>query len=440
MGRDRDDASKGRGTSTARIAACLVVLVLATLVATGCGNSADSASANGVPVLGFMTWRDQTGLDEKDFRSCEQQSGGKYKIKGIPMGPSVDAAREQLTRRLAAHDHSIDMINLDVIWTAEFADAGWIIDLTKRVEPIKGQYVPAALESAYYKHKYWAIPVGTNAALLYYRTDLVDHAPKTWEELADDVKQAKQKQHDINGFVFQGNSYEGGTVDATEFLLGSGANLLTKDGKHAELDKGDGAEHAFTWLRDAMKDGIAPKVVTTYMEEDSRLAFQKGDAVFMRNWPYAWALMNQDPSSKVKGKFDIAPLPGFEGHTPASVLGGQNYGIASSTKHPDLAWEAMMCLSSEAVQRVKAVKKGEMPTLTKLYDDPQMAKDIPFLDVLKEGLKTGVNRPTTPYYNDVTIVIYKAYNDVLNGRLSPADAVKQVQHGVQAALDGKAEI
>jgi ABC-type glycerol-3-phosphate transport system substrate-binding protein len=176
------------------------------------------------------------------------------------------------------------------------------------------------------------------------------------------------------------------------------------------------------------------------MEEDTRLAFQKGDAVFMRNWPYAWALMNQDEASAVKGKFDIAPLPGFDGRSSASVLGGQNYGIAATSDEPDLAWMAMMCLSDEEIQRKKAVEKGEMPTLRHLYDDPQMAKDVPFLKVLADGLETGRNRPITPYYNDVTIPIYKAYNDVLNGRVSAADAAKELDRKVQAAIDGKAEI
>ena len=343
-------------------------------------------------------------------------------------------------RRLAAGDETIDMINLDVIWTAEFADANWIMDLTERVEPIKDQYVPAALDSARYKDRYWAVPAGTNAALMYYRTDLVDHAPKTYEELATMAKAAQQKQPGIAGYIFQGAAYEGGTVDGLEFLGSAGAKVLSDDGKKSTIDDGDGAEQAFGWLQSIMKDKVSPKVVTTYMEEDTRLAFQKGDAVFMRNWPYAWALMNKDDASKVKGKFDIAPLPGFDGHPGASVLGGQNYGIASSTDQPELAWKAIMCLTGEDVQREKAVVKGEMPTLTKLYDDEQLHKDIPFLDVLAQGLKTGVNRPTTPYYNDVTIAIYKIYNDVLNGRLSPADAAKELQHKVQAAIDGKAEI
>jgi multiple sugar transport system substrate-binding protein len=412
--------------------------VLAALVGAGCGSSADDA--NGAPVLGFMTWRDQTGFDDKQFRRCEKADGNAYRIEAIPMGPSVDAAREQLTRRLAAGDRTIDMINLDVIWTAEFADANWIMDLTDRVEPIADQYVPAALASTRYKGRYWAIPAGTNAALLYYRTDLVDHAPKTYEELAELAKQAQAKQPGIAGYVFQGAAYEGGTVDSLEFLGSAGANVLDEDGTKATVGDGDGAEFAYSWLQRLMDDKVAPKVVTTYQEEDARLAFQKGDAVFMRNWPYAWALMNEDDASKVKGRFDIAPLPGFDGRGAASILGGQNWGIAATTDEPELAWKAITCLTSERVQREKAVVKGEMPTLQRLYTDPQMAKDVPFLDVLAKGLETGVNRPTTPYYNDLTIVLYKAYNDVLNGRISPSDAAKQVQRKVQAAVDGKAEI
>lgn len=440
MGRERDDARVGM--RAARIRACIAacVVVLAALVATGCGGSADDASAGGVPTLGFMTWRDQTGLDEKAFRACEKESGGAYRIEGVPMGPTTDAAREQLTRRLAAGDQTIDMINLDVIWTAEFSDAGWIMDLSERVAPLADQYVPAALASTKYKDKYWALPAGTNAALLYYRTDLVKEPPKTWEALVKAVEAAQRQQPGIDGFVFQGNSYEGGSVDALEFMIGAGAQVLDEAGTTSTIEQGDGAVHALGFLRSLMAGGTSPKVVTTYMEEDTRLAFQGGKAVFMRNWPYAWALMNQDEASKVKGKFGIAPLPGFDGRGAASVLGGQNYGIASSTDQPELAWQALTCLNSEKFQRIRAEKKGEMPTLAHLYEDAEMAKAVPYMPVLADALKVGQNRPVTPYYNDVTIVIYRLYNDVLNGRISPEEAVKEMDRRVQAAIDGKAEI
>ncbi len=438
MGRDRDDAPRGPRSTIARAATCLLVLIASAFVATGCGDSADHAS--GVPVIGFMTWRDQTGFDERIFRACEKQDGNTYRIEPVAMGPTTDAAREQLTRRLAAGDTTIDLINLDTIWTAEFSDAGWIMDLTERVAPLKDQLIPAALESAHYKDKYWAMPVGTNSALLYYRTDLVKKAPKTWEEVAKVAKEVTTVNPDMSGIVFQGAPYEGGTVDALEFIYSSGAKVISEDGTKSKIGDGDGAEYAMSFLKRLMDDKLAPKVVTTFNEEDTRFAFQNGTAVFMRNWPYAYAIMNNDEASKVKGKFDVAPLPGFEGRDQASVLGGQNFGIAASTDDPELAWKAIACLSDETRQRIKAVEKGELPTRLSLYDDPEVKKKMPFIAVSRAALESGENRPISPYYNDMTNVINKAYNDVLGGRTSPADAVARMDKGVQAAVDGKPEI
>src|SRR5690606_29007049 len=120
----------------------------------------------------------------------------------------------------------------------------------------------------------WGIPAGTNVPLLFYRSDLIDRAPTSWDELPELVKQARAKQPDIEGFVFQGNSYEGGAVNALEFIGAGGAKVLSEDGKTATIADGDGAEFALTFLQRLMDDNIAPKVVTTYMEEDARLAFQ----------------------------------------------------------------------------------------------------------------------------------------------------------------------
>jgi multiple sugar transport system substrate-binding protein len=441
MGRDRDE-DRRLGAARIRAGAAACVLVLAALVATGCGGSADDADAAGVPTLGFMTSRDQTGTDDKVFDYCAKKSGGKYRIEGIPVGPSTDAAREQITRRLAARDQSIDLLNLDVIWTAEFSDAGWLVDITDRVEQmgLGDKFVRAPLESAHYKGKYWGIPSGTDVSLLYYRTDLIKTPPKTWEDLVVQAKAAQAKKPGIAGFIFQGNSYEGGTVDALEFIHGAGANVIDEDGKKAVISKGDGATYALTFLRKLFTEGISPKVVTTYMEEDTRMAFQNGDAVFMRNWPYAYALMGKDEASKVKGKFAVAPLPGFEGRGRANVLGGQNFGIASTSKHPELAFDAIMCMNSEYVQKLRARNKGQAPTLQSLYKDPALLEEFPHLKTVAEGLEVGLNRPVTPYYNDVTIVIYRFYNEVLNGRVDPQEAVDEMDHKIQKAIVGKAEI
>lgn len=423
-----------------RIGACLVVVAVASLIATGCGGSADDAEAGGVPTLGFMTWRDPTGLYDRIVARCNRQAKGAWKVEQIPMGPTTDAAREQLTRRLGAGDASIDMINLDVIWTAEFAKAGWIIDVTKRVEPIADQYIKAAIESVTYEKKMWALPVGLNTALLYYRTDIVKTVPKTWEDVATAASAAKKTHPDMAGVIFQGAPYEGGTVDALEFIYGAGGEILSPDGTRSIVTDGDGAEMAFQFLADLMDKKLAPQAVKTYVEEDTRLAFQNGKAVFMRNWPYAYANMNADDASQVKGKFDVVALPGIGGHESASVIGGQNYGITTSSKYPEQAWDAIACMGSEKAQIEKAAVKGELPVIEALYENAEIGKALPFIQASYDAVKTARNRPITPFYNDITTVINKAYNEVLNGNLSPKNAAKRIDHGVQKALDGEAEI
>ncbi|MBC7460328.1 MAG: extracellular solute-binding protein, partial [Thermoleophilia bacterium] len=218
----------------------LGVLAASAFIAAGCGNG--GSSANGAVELGFMTWGDPTGASDKMYRECEKQSGNKYKIVATAMGPTVDAAREQLTRRLGAGDPAIDLINLDTVWTPEFADAGWLRDISKEVEPIKDTFIKPSLASTFYKGKYWGVPVNTNAALLYYRTDLVKTPPTTWEELVKISKGVQAKHPDMAGFVFQGAPSESGTVDALEFLYGNGTQILSEDGKKSLISKGDSAE------------------------------------------------------------------------------------------------------------------------------------------------------------------------------------------------------
>ncbi|MBC7462376.1 MAG: extracellular solute-binding protein, partial [Thermoleophilia bacterium] len=262
----------------------------------------------------------------------------------------------------------------------------------------------------------------------------------TWVELAKMSKEVQAKHPDMAGFVFQGAPSESGTVDALEFLYGNGTQILSEDGKTSLISKGDAAEQTFTFLQSLIKTGVSPKVVTTFTEEETRAAFQNGGAVFMRNWPYAESLMQSDKSSKVKGKIGLTTLPSFEGHPPVSVLGGQNFGVSNTSDTPDLAWQAMSCLASAKMQTIKAIAKGELPGIQALYDSPELTSKISYLSHSKKAISEGHNRPTTPYYGDVTSSIYQSYNDLLAMRLSPREAVKKMNRMVQAAIDGKAEI
>jgi multiple sugar transport system substrate-binding protein len=411
-------------------------MLLAALTAAGCG---DEANAGGKPVVTITVGRDPTGHIDRMLKKCGEAAGGKYVIEPIVQPPTVDAQREQLIRRLAGKDDSLDIIELDVIFTAEFSEAGWIYDMTEQIKPLEGQIVPAAMETVKYKGKYWGMPTRTNVALLYYRTDLVKKPPATWEEMVKIAKEVQADHPDMAGFLFQANQYEGLTVDALEFILAANGKVLSEDGKKSLLDEGDGAVYAYTFMQNLFKEGVTPKQVTTFQEEESRQMFAAGKAVFLRNWPYVYKLA-QGPDSKVKGKIDVVPLPKFEKGTHAGVLGGATFSISRFSKHPDLAWEVLQCMSSKEVQKDRMLHKGDAPTWEELYTDPDLLKDTVFLPTLRKALDNAYSRPVTPYYNDVTNSIYRTANEVAAGRADPKEAVEKADKGIQLAIQGEGEI
>lgn len=417
------------------------VLVACALIATGCGGSAEAGQGDQKGIeLGFTTGRDPSGFLDKLVAKCNSSNGGKWHIKQIPLPPTVDGKREQIIRRLAAKDPSLDLLSLDVIWTAEFSDAGWLLDLSKRLEPVKGNYIPAAIDTVYYKDKYWAVPVNTQVAMLYYRTDLVKQPPKTWEDLLKQSKQLMAKHPGMAGFLWQANQYEGLTVDAMEFILAANGHVLSEDGKTAEVDKGDGAKHAFEFMRELFESGVTPKTVSTFQEEESRQMFQQGKAIFLRNWPYVFSLANTAADSKIKGKFDVVPLPAFEGRSSAGVLGGENYGISAFSDAPEETWQAMECLTSDEALTDRLLIKGDTPALESVFKDPAVVAKVPWMPTMREALNNAYPRPTTPYYNDVTVPIARVAHEVAVGHISADDAVKQLDRSVQLAVRGEGEI
>lgn len=423
-----------------RLAFAALLLLLAALVAAGCGGSADDASASGQVVLHWTTDRDPTGEIFRLIDDCNRANAGKWKIAPVIMPPAVDAKREQIIRRLAAQDDGLDILSMDVVWTAEFSETGWIVDLSERMKDQESRFLPSAYETVKYDGRIWAWPMGTNVALLFYRTDLVKRAPETWEELVRVARQQQAKHPGMKGFIYQGQPYEGLTVDALEFITAAGGAALSDDGTKATFTKGDSTRFAFEFMRELVSSGVAPREIVTFMEEESRQSFQNGDAIFMRNWPYVYPLANDRASSKVAGKFAVAPLPKFEGRRSGGVLGGANLAITAFSKHPEQAWEAIQCLAGEKAQKRRAITRGEMPTIEALYQDEDIRKAIPYLDVARTAMNAAIPRPVTPYYNDLTREIYMISNKVVAGRQSPEDAVKELQESAQLAVNGTPRI
>jgi multiple sugar transport system substrate-binding protein len=431
-----------------RLAAAAAVLLLAG--AAGCGGDDEGGGSGGAGAGGgesratqnakvidvrsmegakgtvtYCTGKDTTG----ETKEWSKRFNARYKAQGLSaeileFPASADAQREQFVQRQEARAADCDVFRSDVIWTAEFASQGWLYDLTPYVERIEDRFLPAPLETATYEDKFWGVPSYTNAALLYYRTDKVDTVPATWQEV---YRQAA----DAGGIVFQGAAYEGLTCDWLEIAFAAGGSVLSKDGKQATIDSPENVA-ATKLMADAVKRGAAPKAVATYMEPESLAAWQTGKYPFMRNWPYAYAL-SQD-TDRLKGKFDVAPLPAYEGGGRASILGGGNSVISAYSRNPGGALAVVDFLASQDWQTTLTAEFSQMSPMTATYEQPEVQRAIPFHAEIRRAIEQARVRPVSPVYPQISQAIYDNVNDALAGRRSPQDAMKKAQAEVEEAL------
>jgi multiple sugar transport system substrate-binding protein len=380
------------------------------------------ATGNVTFCLGKDTSGNQTDAVKK-FNAKFKAQGLSAKLLEFPT--SADEQRNQFVQRQEAKSAECDVFFSDVIWTAEFAAQKWLLDMTDYVNSRKAEFIPSTLETIHFDNKYFGVPQASDAALMYYRTDKVSGVPATWQEL---YSEAGSK----GGIVYQGASYEGLTCDFLELAFAAGGKVLSDDGKKSAINSPQNLK-ALQFMVDGVKSGAAPKAVTTYMEEESRRAFESGKYAFMRNWSYAYALGNAK-GSKVADKFKVAPFPNFEGGTSAAVLGGHNLIISAYSKNPKGAVTLIDYLTSPEVEKVNAAEFSITPTLSATYSDPEVQKAMPFADALKKNVEAAHARPVTPVYPQVSQAIYKNVNAALAGQTSPQEALKKADSQINSAL------
>jgi trehalose/maltose transport system substrate-binding protein len=385
-------------------------------------DQAKGATGNVTFCLGKDTSGNQTAAVKK-FNAKFKAQGLSAKLLEFPT--SADEQRNQFVQRQEAKSGECDVFFSDVIWTAEFAAQKWLLDMTDYVNARKAEFIPSTLETIHFDNKYFGVPQASDAALMYYRDDKVSSFPATWQALYSEA----QKQ---GGIVYQGASYEGLTCDFLELAFAAGGKVLSDDGKKSAINSPQNLK-ALQFMVDGIKNGSAPKAVTTYMEEESRRAWESGKYAFMRNWSYAYALGNAK-GSKVKGKFKVAPFPDFEGGTKAAILGGHNVVISAYSKNPKGAVQLIDFITSEQIEALDAAKFSITPVLSATYDDPEVKKAMPFAAELKQGVEQAHARPVTPVYPQVSQAIYKNVNAALSGQSSPQDALKKADSQINSAL------
>jgi len=421
-----------------RLMATLAAVAVLALLAAGCGGGGGTSSGGGSD-QGLTARGPFTYVQGKDNTNTIRPLIDKWnaahpdeKVTFKEQSESADAQHDDLVQHYQAKDPNYDVASVDVVWTAEFAAKGWLQPLKDALTLDTGPLLPATVKTATYNNTLYAAPVTSDGGMLYYRKDLVPNPPKTWDEMISMCSIAKK--NNMNCYGGQFFKYEGLTCNAAEAINTAGGKIVGDDGKTPAVDSPEAAK-GLARLADAYKNGDIPREGITYKEEESRQAFEGGKLLFLRNWPYVYSLATTDGSSKVKGKFAVAPLPGESG-PGASALGGHNAAISSYSAHKASAFDFLKFLETEETQRWFVTQGSNAPALLALYDDPALVKKYPYLPVLKTSILNAVPRPLSPFYPAVTKAVQDNSYAAIKGDKSPEQAVKDMQAAIQAAGQG----
>ena len=405
-----------------RRAVLLVAGTLALLLAAAC-------SAPDTGGLNFYVLSEPSGSFEAAAEDC---STDEHPITVQTLPADADQQREQLVRRLAAGDTSIDLIGMDVIWTAEFAEAEWILPFEgQAAEDAVAGRIETAAETVMIGEEVYGAPFTSNTQLLWYRSDLVSEPPATWDDLfatSEDLAESDEP----SALQGQGNRYEGLTVFFNTLLASAGGSILTEDGE-VGLEE-EPTRRALEIMRTYATGPAAPDALSTSLEDSARLAFEEGSGAYMINYPFVWPSAEQN-APDIFEELEYTAFPSVTEDEPAEVtIGGINVGVGAFTSDEEAAFEAAACIANEDNQRRAAIEGGLPPTIEDLYTDPELEEPYPFADQLLEALQNASLRPKTPRYNDVSLAIAGTLHPM--GEIDD-DTYAELVDNVERALAGE---
>ncbi|MBT3150411.1 ABC transporter substrate-binding protein [Streptomyces sp. CHD11] len=405
----------------------LVALTLLASALAACGGDEDASSR---PTLNWYNFPDDSGALQQAADRCGRDSGGRYRISYNKLPRAADGQRQQLVRRLAAEDDSLDILGLDVTWTAEFAEARWIREWTGEAERRATEgTLPVPLRTATWKDRLYAVPYNTNIQLLWYRKDLVPTPPKTWSEMLD-MSRDLARQGKPHYVEIQGAQYEGLTVWFNSLVNSAGGGIL--DPSATEPSLGPPAVRAASIMRDLANSPAADPSLPNQMEDQNRLAMESGVAAFEINYPFVYPSMRAN-NPRLFEDFRWAPYPRIDADRPARpTIGGIDLAVSAYSRHPDLAFEAALCLRDRENQLTAALEGGLPPTLRALYDEPDFMKAYPFSKEVLASLQSASVRPVTPAYQNVSIAVSHTLSPP--SAIRPESAVDTIREQIDQAL------
>lgn len=385
-------------------------------------------------------------LEIPQWKPLIEEFNKKYQMQHINIelveGPdATDSIEKIYANDFKGEDEPFfDLVYMDIIWVAKFAHEKWLDDLTGKFSKEElenflpndvegGRLRGNDVEGRRLRAKLYRIPFHSDVGMLYYREDLLeDKPPETFEDLMAISKDLQQKDKVNWGYLWQGQQYEGLVAMFLEVLHGYDGFWIRDETGKVGLNQPEALKAVEFLLSTISKDkekGISPKAVTVYQEEETRLLFQKGEAVFLRNWPYVWARVNTE-DTPVRGKIQMKPMVHARGNRYRSYAcqGGWGLGISSKTKHKVEALEAIKFFTSADIQWKYALKTGNAPSRRALFNDPQLVKRYSYYPMLLEVLENNsVLRPRIPNYEKVSFILQDYLHQALEGQLDPQKAM-----------------
>lgn len=380
---------------------CLATSALAAAGLAACGGGSEESGSRD---LTFFVAIQPGGTIEKVSERCSEESKGKYTITPEFLPTDASQQREQLVRRLGAEDSSIDIVGMDVIWTGEFANAGWVEEWTgAQKKQVTEKVFANVIETASFDGKLYAAPFNTNTQLLWYRKDLVKKPPVTWDQMIEEAENLKE----AGSIQVQANRYEGYMVLVNALIESAGTEILSGP-EEVDLEQKP-TEKALEVIGKLANGGAAPPSLSTSDEDTARLGFEGGESAFMTNYTFAYASA-QAEAPDIGKEMGFARFPRVEANEPSKPpLGGFNLAVSAFSENKDVAFEAAACLANDKSQKTAVELDGLPPSRSDLYSDKAVTKAYPgFAQLVKESIEASGPRPTTPAYQDVSLAVQRA--------------------------------
>ncbi|MGW9405095.1 ABC transporter substrate-binding protein [Arthrobacter sp. NPDC055585] len=421
-----------------RILLGTAVLTISALAVTGCGAGSEepetqqdaAAAFEGRGPINYVSSRDASGAAQDSIDKWNSEHPDEQ-VTFIELPDSADQQRQQLVQNAQIESDTFSVLNLDVVWTSEFAANRWIMPMPEDALPTDSM-VPAAVETATYRGTLYGAPYYTDGALLYYRTDLlqaagIDAPPTNWEEMTAACEKvlALPEADGMSCYAGQFDKNEALTVNFTEAVGSAGGQVFDEGAPTVDTPE---ALAGLTQLTDAFNDGLVPSDAITYLEEQGRRAFQEGDLVFLRNWPFVYSsLTATDGSSAVVDKFGMSSVPGIGENPGVSTLGGRNLAVSPFTQNKATALDFIKFFTSEEESRARLDKSSRAPVYPSLLEDPAVVEKRPFYPTLLESLENAQARPQVVKYGATTTAIQEEAYAALTGEKDPETALADMQ-------------